>query len=435
MAIRSFLGALLSLLPALALADGSAPPIPDSPAGHALSSWLNAFNSGDRSGIESFTRSQASWITVDSLMNWRADVGGYDLLAIYSSERNDIVVRLKARASATEEIGRVVVTATNAALVTELGTYPIPPGATFIGFKVDDATRNTVINTSVARLADRYVFPDAGRAMALAIANRAKQGAYSKTDGESLAKLLTADMREVSHDKHLQVTFRPYRLPAVAPGPGSGNPQTEAKNCAFDKVERLPNNVGYIKFDGFVASDACGDVRAAAMAFLAGVDALIFDLRANRGGGGGGDDKGPDLMSYLFEQPTHIDDFFDRTTGQTTPTWIQPSVPEKRLGNIPVYILTSRMTFSAAEYFTYSLQALKRATVIGEVTGGGAHQTSTERIDDRFSIHVPFGRSINPITKTDWEGVGVIPDVKVPAPEALATAEKLASEELQKRSK
>jgi hypothetical protein len=433
MAIRSFLGALLSLLPALALADGSAPSAPDTPAGHALGTWLTVFNSGDRAGIESFIKAQAPRLDLDSVMRWRAQVGGYDLLAIYTSDRTDVTFRIRARVSPVEEIGRVTVTATDPALVTELGTFVIPPGAAFVGFQVAGATRTNVINTSTAKLTEHYVFPKVGKTMALEIARRAKQGAYAKTDGESLAKSLTADMQGISHDRHLQVTFRPFRLPAVAPDKGSGSAQPEAKNCAFDKVERLPNNIGYIKFDGFVAADACADVRTAAMTFLAGVDALIFDLRDNRGGGGS--DKGPDLLSYLFEQPTHLSDFWDRTTGQTTQTWIQPTVAEKRLGTIPVYVLTSRTTFSAAEYFTYNLQALKRATVVGEVTGGGSHLTSTERIDDRFNIRVSYGRPINPITKTDWEGVGVIPDVKVPASEALAAAEKLASEELQKRSK
>jgi len=162
------------------------------------------------------------------------------------------------------------------------------------------------------------------------------------------------------------------RLPEVAADGASRRLQPEPKDGAFDQVERLPNNIGYIKFDGFIASGACADVR-------------------NRGGGGS--DKGPDLLSYLFEQPTHFSDFWDRTTGRTTPTC---------------------------------------ATVVGEVSGGGSHLTSAERIDDRFNIRVPYGRPINPITETDWEGVGVIPDVKVPASEALAAAEKLASEELQK---
>jgi hypothetical protein len=423
-------GAVLLLTTTVVWAQGE---LPNTPAGHALSTWLTAFNSGDRAAIESFIKSQASWLNLDSMMSWRAEVGGYDVVAVYPSDRNDVVVRLRAKASPTEEIGRVTVTATDPALVTELGTFIFPSGATYLGFQLDGATRTAVINTSVAKLTEHYVLPEAGKTMALVIAKRAKQGAYAKADGEHLAKLLTADMLEVSRDKHLLVVFRPYRLPAKSPDRPGGSAQPEGKDCAFDKVERLPNNIGYLKFDGFVASDACADIRIAAMTFLAGVDALIMDLRDNRGGGGS--DKGPDLLSYLFDLPTHFADVFDRTTGRTTQSWIQPTVPDKRLGPIPLYVLTSRVTFSAAEYYAYNLQALKRATIVGEVTGGGSHQTSTERIDDRFDIRVPFAREISPITKTDWEGVGVVPDVKVQASEALAAAEKLASDELRKRPK
>jgi retinol-binding protein 3 len=429
---RLFLWALLSLVPAVALADGSAPSIPHTPAGRALGTWLAVFNAGERTGIESFIKEQASWLNLDSVMRWRAEVGGYDLLAIYTSDRTAIAFGLRPKIGRDEEVGKIAVSATDPRLVTELGTFIIPPGATFVGFGVDGATRKSVVNASIAQLAEHYVFPDVGKAMAIEIAKRAKQGAYSVADGESLASLLTADMRGISHDKHLQVTFKPFRMPAAVPNKESGGTQTEAKNCAFDKVERMPNNVGYIKFDAFVGSDVCADVRTASMDFLAGIDALIFDLRDNHGGGGS--DKGPDLLSYLFEQPTHLSDFWDRKTGRTTQDWIQPVAPEKRLARIPVYVLTSRMTFSAAEYFAYNLQAFKRATIVGEVTGGGAHLTSTERIDDRFTIRVPYGRPMNTITQTNWEGVGVIPDVKVPAAEALAVAEKLASAELQKRS-
>ena len=103
-------------------------------------------------------------------------------------------------------------------------------------------------------------------------------------------------------------------------------------------------------------------------------------------------------------------------------------MPGKRLGGgKPVFVLTAKRTFSGAEEFTYNLKNLKRATIIGETTGGGAHPVSPHRIDDHFSIGVPFARAINPISKTNWEGTGVEPDVKVSAAEALEVAKKLAS--------
>jgi C-terminal processing protease CtpA/Prc len=116
---------------------------------------------------------------------------------------------------------------------------------------------------------------------------------------------------------------------------------------------------------------------------------------------------------------------------QTHQYWSLPYVPGKRFTVKDVYLLTSNRTFSGAEDFTYALKNLKRVTIVGEVTGGGAHPVGPRRINDHFVAMVPFGRSISVVTNTDWEAVGVEPDVKVPAERALATAH-LAT--LQKRA-
>ena len=105
-------------------------------------------------------------------------------------------------------------------------------------------------------------------------------------------------------------------------------------------------------------------------------------------------------------------------------------MPGKRLDGKLTFVLTSKQTFSGAEEFTYNLKNLKRATIVGQTTGGGAHPVSGHRIDDHFMIGVPFARAINPISKTNWEGTGVEPDVNVPAADALGTAQKLAAEKL-----
>ena len=134
------------------------------------------------------------------------------------------------------------------------------------------------------------------------------------------------------------------------------------------------------------------------------------------------------ISSYLFAEPTHLNDLWEWKSNTTQQYWTSPFVFGKRLDDKPVFVLTSNRTFSGAEEFTNNLKNLKRATIIGEVTGGGAHPVSGHRIDDHFTIGVPFARAINPITKTNWEGAGVEPDVKVPASAALETAEKLAKE-------
>jgi len=251
------------------------------------------------------------------------------------------------------------------------------------------------------------------------------------TDGDAFAKLLTDNFREISHDKHLRVDFGPAKMPERPEGAPSPEQQAqfrkqiEKMNCGFDKVEILSGNIGYVKFNMFADPAFCGPTATAAMNFLANADAVIFDLREN----GGGDPKMVAFVSsYLFKDRTHLNDLWTRKTDHTEEYWTSTDVPGKKLDGKPAFVLTSSRTFSGAEEFTYNLKNLKRATIVGETTGGGAHPVSGHRIDDHFMIGVPFARAINPITKTNWEGTGVEPDVKVPAADALATAEKLAQE-------
>ena len=159
------------------------------------------------------------------------------------------------------------------------------------------------------------------------------------------------------------------------------------------------------------------------MGLVANVDALVFDVREN---GGGWPDMVSYVVSYLFANRTHLSDQWERKTNKTTEYWTTPDLPGKKLIGKPVYVLTSKETFSGGEEFAYDLKTLKRATIVGETTGGGAHPTGPKRLDDHFGISVPVERSINPVTKTDWEGTGVEPDVKVPADKALERALELA---------
>ena len=165
----------------------------------------------------------------------------------------------------------------------------------------------------------------------------------------------------------------------------------------------------------------------AAMNFLAHTDALIFDLRENHGGNPSMVDF---MVSYLFREPTHINDLTNRHDNETHQYWTLPWVPGPRFADQPVYVLTSHETFSGGEEFTFDLKTQKRATIVGETTGGGAHPVRGLPAGDHFTIGVPFGRPINPVTKGDWEGKGVEPDVKVSAADALTTAEKLAADKL-----
>jgi hypothetical protein len=410
--------------------------VTDTPAGRTFKAWLEAFNSGDRASMDAYIRKYEPTKSVDNEMQFRNMTGGFELLKVVKSEPLHLEFLVKERHSETKAIGKLDVKDGEPAVVTTLSLSAIPPGTSVsdLDFKIDGATRARVIDGAIANLNEFYVFPETAKKMEDAVRARQKRGEYdSVTDGDGFAKMLTENFQEVSHDKHLRVDFSPAKMPEPPAGPPDAGAvaqyrkQMERMNCGFDKVEVLSGNVGYLKFDMFADPEVCGPTAIAAMNFLANVDAIIFDLREN----GGGDPKMIALVSsYLFFQPTHLNDLWERKGDATHQYWTLPYVPGKRLDEKPAYVLTSARTFSGAEEFSYNLKNLKRATIVGETTGGGAHPVSGHRIDDHFMIGVPFARAINPISKTNWEGTGVEPDVRVPAVEALATAQKLATEKL-----
>jgi retinol-binding protein 3 len=286
--------------------------------------------------------------------------------------------------------------------------------------------RAQIIDGALGQLERAYVFPDVAQKMADAVKARASNKEYdSITSARTFAETLTRHLQDVSHDKHLRVMYTEEPLPARR-GPPSAEERARMleserrRNFGFDRVERLEGNVGYLELRAFSGSPHAHDTAVAAMNFLAGTDALVIDLRRN---GGGSPAMIGLISSYLFEDVVHLNDFYLRESGETRQFWTSPHVEGRRFGrDKPVYVLTSARTFSAAEEFTYNLKHLKRATIVGETTGGGAHPGGVRRITDHFGIWVPNGRAINPITKTNWEGTGVEPDVKVAAADALSTA-------------
>ena len=412
------------------------PAIPDTPAGRTFKAWLEAFNSGDRAQLDAYFHKYDPGKPVDQEMHFRGMTGGFDLLQIVKSEPLRLEFLVKERRSETTAIGKLEVKEGDPAQVVGFGVRAVPPGTKLsdLNYKIDAATRTRVIDGAITQLNESYVFPETAKKMGDSVKAKQKKGDYdSITDGDAFAKMLTDNFQEVSHDKHLRVNFSPAPLPDRPAGPPNAEERAryrkdmERMNCGFDKVEILPGNVGYLKFNFFADPDVCGPTAVAAMNFLANVDAIIFDLREN----GGGDPKMIAFLStYLFSEPTHLNDIWERKDDSTHQYWTLPYVSGKRLDGKPAYVLTSKHTFSGAEEFSYNLKNLKRATLIGETTGGGAHPVSGHRIDAHFMIGVPFARAINPISKTNWEGTGVEPDVKIPAADALATAQKLAAEKL-----
>jgi retinol-binding protein 3 len=407
--------------------------IPDTPAGHTLQAWLDAFNSGDRARIENYVKTIDPSEDVDGMAGFHAQTGGFDLLSIESSEPLHIRFRVKEKASETTALGNLLVKDGQPPTVVTFGLRAIPPGITPVNVTLDAAFRKRVIDGVEADLTEYYVDAALAKQMNAALDAHEKAGDYNSiADGDGFANKLTDDLRAVSHDRHLRVNFNPFTTPE-RPAPSPEDTARMRKgvlhdNCAFDKVEILPDNIGYIKFDGFMDADICAPTVVAAMGFVAHTNALIVDLREN---GGGDPAMVTFIATYLFDQPTHLNDLFNRHENSTTQYWTLSYVPGERMPKIPVYVLTAKRTFSGAEEFTYDLKTQKRATIVGETTGGGAHPVSGHKVADYFMIGVPFASAVNPITKTNWEGTGVEPDVKVAAADALTTAEKLAADNIQ----
>lgn len=293
---------------------------------------------------------------------------------------------------------------------------------------IDSATRTSVIDNLIKELNDSYVFPETAKKMAADIRTRVKSGEYdSIANAQGFAEKLTADLQSVSKDKHLRVRYSqkviPERKERTEPTETEKAEYawfTRHSNFGFDRVERMDGNIGYIELRGFSDHEAGAETVAAAMTFVSNTESLIFDLRQN---GGGSPFMVALISSYLFgDKPVHLNDLYWRKGDKTDEFWTKPNVPGKKYGSKDVYILTSNRTFSGAEEFTYNLKNLKRATIIGETTGGGAHPGGGVRLGDHFGAFIPSGRAINPITKTNWEGTGVEPDIKVPKEQALKVA-------------
>jgi hypothetical protein len=308
--------------------------------------------------------------------------------------------------------------------------------------RVSPEDQEAVVRSLASTLEERYVFPDVAREMADRLRKNLKAGHYRDLDGPpAFADRLTQDIQAVSHDKHLNVRFNP-EMAATLRQAGDDRPDGPSpemiergrrENFGFREARILDGNVGYLDLRGFMPPAIAGDAATAAMNFLSGADAIIFDLRRNGGGHPGMIQL---LTSYLYGSGAnvHLNSFYDRPSDETSQTWTLPYVPGKRNPDALVYVLTSNYTFSAAEEFTYNLKNLKRGTIVGETTGGGAHPGSSVLLAGSFVAFIPTGRAINPITGTNWEGTGVTPDVAVASGEALAKAHLLALQELQQRA-
>ncbi|MBK8791841.1 MAG: S41 family peptidase [Holophaga sp.] len=301
-------------------------------------------------------------------------------------------------------------------LVAQVPSVPVTP-----------AQRSAVVEALAKALKERYVFPEVGEKVAKALSEKAKTGAYDTASfAPEFAEALHKDLRELGKDGHFRVRF----MPDFQAGPEEERAPTEkeveemrlqaARNgFGIARTEILPGNVGYLDVRGFPPTEFAGPAISSALALLSGTDALVLDLRQNGGGS-------PDCVAYLVSHffavgdERHINDIYSRAQNSTRQFWTSPTVSPRYTK--PMWILTSGFTFSGGEECAYDFQTQKRATLVGEITGGGANPGDMVPLTHGFVTFIPTGRAVNPVTKTNWEHVGVVPELKTPAADALRVA-------------
>ncbi|MCA9286789.1 MAG: S41 family peptidase [Phycisphaerales bacterium] len=407
--------------------------LPDTTPGHCARDFFAAANDGTATAAERFEERWASAARqgarpkeqrIAGLAGLFATWHGIEARSVVASNSASIIVAVTTGAGEPLEIELRLDSAEpdrlQAIMIASFGDRVAPQ-------PISAAERRQLIEDALAALRAGYVYPEVAEQMSTAVLAKLEQGDYDEiADDALLAQRLTADLRAVSHDKHLGVRVAPRQDGAELPESGPSRADMRRQNFAFRTAEILPDNIGYLKFNAFVDDDEAKATAAAALAFLAHCDALIVDLREN---GGGSPEMIRFISSYLFDTPTHLNSMVDRSGRVIDEFWTLADVPGQRFPtDLPVYVLVSSYTFSGAEEFAYNLKNLKRAVIVGETTGGGAHPVRGERISDRIVVRVPFMRAMNPISGTNWEGVGVEPDVPTAAGVALERAQALARE-------
>jgi hypothetical protein len=399
------------------------------PVGAQFEAWLAGINSADRERMEtvwSGAKDAALGVSMD--MEFAERSGGVVLHHVEEATDSQMLAVVRAKRTGrwlclTFDVDSDPPHAIQSVLVrpTAEPSAPVDGAPAF-----DEKARGQAVQALVRELNRAYVFPDKAAALDRQLNERLRTHAYEGMASRlEFARAVTLDMQGVTHDKHLHVDVACSRTSARAGASASPAPSAERQRI-FGKTERLAGNVAYIDIAtfGVPGAQVREEVRDT-MSQAADAPAIIFDVRHN---GGGEPETVALVTSYVFgAEPVHLNSLYWRIPDRTDDFYTDPRVPGTKFGPTkPVYVLTSSRTFSAAEEFTYNLQTRKRATIVGETTGGGAHPGDVVPLPFGLTVLVPNGRAINPITHTNWEGTGVKPDVAVPAASALEAALKLA---------
>ncbi|MEN7550495.1 S41 family peptidase [Rapidithrix thailandica] len=292
---------------------------------------------------------------------------------------------------------------------------------------------NRIIDTLVDKTIDYYIFPEKAEFIKTKLSNVSKNNPFINLSKSQFADTITTILRKESKDKHFTLLYRPNFLRNTETKKDQQKKFNEINrrwNFGFDLVERLSGNIGYINYSGFAESNSSKATLAAAMNFLANTNSLILDLRNNRGG------DGPMMLlfcSYFFEHQLALSKTYYRHNNKTVTNKTRSKVTGEKYLDKPIYVLTSKNTFSAAEALSYNLQQKGIATIIGEKTAGAANPVEMWVINNDFLFFIPVGNETNLISNTNWEHTGVQPSYNISHDKALEKAQIVALEYILKQ--
>ncbi|MFD2179609.1 S41 family peptidase [Veronia pacifica] len=273
-----------------------------------------------------------------------------------------------------------------------------------------------------------YFCPEIGHTTQRLLLKNIERNVYSSIPyNQELASKVSDDIFSVTRDKHFTLSYDPDFI--AQKNQAELNKSTakhwgDDVNYGFKEIKILKGNIGFIKLTGFYDTEFASTLAASAMHLVERTNALIFDIREN---GGGYLNMVQLICSYLFgTEPVLLDEFHSNKKTVKNQCWTLPHVQGKKRSGIPVFILTSHHTFSAAENFAYNLQSLNRATVIGEPTKGAATGVKTTVINELFWSNIPDSISVNPTTGQNWHCVGVRPNIRSSAEAAFDIAYDMA---------
>ncbi len=294
----------------------------------------------------------------------------------------------------------------------------------------DENYKEQAIHSLSKLMNDFYIFPEIAKLTEEHLLTQLNEGHFNQFENdETFAAALTKSVQTINKDKHMRIrASRPY----VAPENSSERMieerlyqinRSRKSNSGFSIVKIMEGNVGYLDLRGFAGLETGKAVADSYMKLMSRTDAIIIDLSKN---GGGSPEMVQYLCSYFFNQKLHLNSLYYREGNVTQEYWTLDEIGGVKMPDVPLFVITSNRTFSGAEEFSYNMQTQKRATLVGQTSGGGANPGGTRRINDNLSVFIPTGRAINPITKSSWEGVGVIPEIETTVEVTIDKAHELA---------